>query len=213
MCECCVLVVIGINLLYILDRCIAFSVGCDEDATGEATTLRDEENTTIVARMQLLHGLVYLQQMLMGKGLINRYVIITPREMSRCSRLLSCAGAAGDAVHMDIAADDTALQSREQSQLDTCGEATWVGEMLSTADDVLVGFWQTVYIVVIASDTEVLCKVDNLHSLRNGVLLEESLALAMAEAEKHYVHFVERHSVGELHLCIAYHGELLLARD
>ena len=58
---------------------------------------------------------------------------------------------------------------------------------------ILVDLGQTIYIVVITLDAEVLCHIDNLHVFRNGVLLEESLALTMPEAEEHHIHLVERH--------------------
>jgi hypothetical protein len=39
--------------------------------------------------------------------------------------------------------------------------------------------------------------------LGDGVLLQELLALAVAEAEEHYVHLVERHGVGKAQVGIA----------
>ena len=44
-----------------------------------------------------------------------------------------------------------------------------------------------------ALDAEVLGKVDNLHVGRNGVLLQELLALAVTEAEEHHVNLLEGH--------------------
>ena len=51
--------------------------------------------------------------------------------------------------------------------------------------------------------TEVLCQVDNLHVLRNIVLLQERLALAMTEAEEDDIHLVERHLGGKLQVGLA----------
>ena len=51
--------------------------------------------------------------------------------------------------------------------------------------------------------TEVLCQVDNLHVLRNIVLLQERLALAVTEAEEDDIHLVERHLGGKLQISLA----------
>ena len=51
--------------------------------------------------------------------------------------------------------------------------------------------------------TEVLCQVDNLHVLRNIVLLQERFALAMTEAEEDDIHLVERHLGGKLQVGLA----------
>ena len=42
-------------------------------------------------------------------------------------------------------------------------------------------------------DAEILCKIDDAHMLRNGMLLEERLTLAVSEAEENDIDFVERH--------------------
>ena len=52
-------------------------------------------------------------------------------------------------------------------------------------------------------DAEVLCQVDNLHMLGDGVLLQELLALAMAETEEHHIHFIEGHGIGKAQVGIA----------
>ena len=51
--------------------------------------------------------------------------------------------------------------------------------------------------------TEVLCQVDNLHVLRNIVLLQERFALAMTEAEEDNIYLVERHLGGKLQVGLA----------
>ena len=57
---------------------------------------------------------------------------------------------------------------------------------------------------MLALDAEVLCQVYYLHSLRNGVFLEECLALAVSETEEHHIHLVERHLAGKLQFSVAY---------
>ena len=54
-----------------------------------------------------------------------------------------------------------------------------------------------------ALDAEVLCQVDDLNVGRDGVLLKERLALAMAEAEEYHVDLVERHLVSKLQVGLA----------
>ena len=67
----------------------------------------------------------------------------------------------------------------------------------------LVDFWQTVHIVVVALDAEILSQIDYLYVLRDGVLLEECLALAMTETEEYHVHLIKWHLVGKLQIGIA----------
>ena len=50
---------------------------------------------------------------------------------------------------------------------------------------------------------EVLCQVDNLDVGRDGVFLEESLTLAVSEAEEDNVNLVKRHLVGKRQIGIA----------
>ena len=75
--------------------------------------------------------------------------------------------------------------------------------MLSLHDFLLVDLGQAVDIIVIALDAEVLCQIDDLDILGDGVLLEELLALAMAEAEVDDIHLVERHLIGKLQISLA----------
>ena len=75
--------------------------------------------------------------------------------------------------------------------------------MLSLHDFGLVDLGQTIYIVVITFDAKVLSQIDNLDILGDGVLLEELLALAMAEAEVDDIHLVERHLIGKLQISLA----------
>ena len=56
---------------------------------------------------------------------------------------------------------------------------------------------------MVTLDAEVLCQVDNLDVLRNSVLLQEGLALAVAEAEEDDIDLIEWHLVGELQFSLA----------
>ena len=199
-----ILVVVGIDLLHLFQGLVALRIGGDEDAARKAAALGDEQHTTVVAGSQFLHRLVDLQQVLVGEGLVNRTVIVAPREMGGGPGLLSGTGAAGDTVDMDIAADNAGLQGRQHGQLDTSGKAAGVSQVLGLADGIAMGLRQSVDVVVRAGDAEVLCQIDNLHVGGDGVLLEEGLALAVAEAEEDHVDLVERHLVGELQVGLAY---------
>ena len=69
--------------------------------------------------------------------------------------------------------------------------------MLSALDNLFVNLRQTIDVVMVTLNAEVLREVDNLHVLGDGVLFQECLALAVAEAEEHHVNLVERHLVGK----------------
>ena len=53
--------------------------------------------------------------------------------------------------------------------------------MLCFLDILFIDFWQTIDVVVLTFDAEVLCQVDNLDVGRDGVFLEESLTLAVSD--------------------------------
>ena len=75
--------------------------------------------------------------------------------------------------------------------------------MLSLQDVFLVDLWQTINIIVVALDAEVLCQVDDFYVLWDGVLFEECLALAVSEAEEYHINLIERHLIGKLQIGIA----------
>ena len=75
--------------------------------------------------------------------------------------------------------------------------------MLRLLNVFLVNLGQTIYIVVVALDTEVLGQIDNLHVCGDGMFLKESLALAVAEAEEHYIYLVEWHLVSKPQISLA----------
>ena len=65
--------------------------------------------------------------------------------------------------------------------------------MLALRNLLAVNLRQAIHIVVVALDAEVLCQVDDFHVGWNRVLLQERLALAVAEAEEHHIDLVKRH--------------------
>ena len=203
MCEGGVLVVVGIDALHLFKWHVAPRVGCDEDAAGETAALRDEEHATSVAWAELLHRLVYLQEMLMREGLVDGDVVVAPREVRRSARLLSCARTACDAVHVDVAADDAGLQSGQHGKLDACGEATGVGKVLAAPNRLPVRLGQAIDEIMLAPYAEVLRQVDNLHPRRYLVFLKELFALAVSEAEEDDVHLVEGTVEAEPQLTVA----------
>lgn len=74
--------------------------------------------------------------------------------------------------------------------------------MLSLCNLLFINLWQTIDIIMIALNTEVLCEVDDLDVPWDGVLLEECLALAMTKTEEYDIHLIERHLVGELQVSL-----------
>ena len=97
-----ILVVVGIDLLHLFKRQVAFGVCCDEDTAREAAPLWDEEHPTFIAGTKFLYRLVYFQEMLMREGLIDGDIVVAPREMCCCTWLLTRSRTARNAVHMDV---------------------------------------------------------------------------------------------------------------
>ena len=74
--------------------------------------------------------------------------------------------------------------------------------MLCILNIFLINFGQSVDIVVIPLDTEVLSQVNDFDVGRNGVLLQERLALPMSEAEENNIDLVEGHLIRKLQIGI-----------
>ena len=123
--------------------------------------------------------------------------------MSRCSRLLTCASTACNAVHMDVSINDASLQSGQHSELDASGKAARISEMLAAFYRRAMRFGQSIDEIMLACDTEILRQVDNPDVRRNLMLLKELLALAVSEAKEDDVHLVERHFRGEAEVSLA----------
>ena len=104
-----ILVVVGVDLLYLFDGLVALGVGGHKDAPCKAAALWDEEHTAVVARTEFLYRLIYFQQMLVREGLVDRDIVVAPREMGRSTRLLAGSCATRNAVHVNISANDACL--------------------------------------------------------------------------------------------------------
>ena len=124
--------------------------------------------------------------------------------MGSGTRLLSGTRRTRNGVHGNVVVEQAKLGSRQQTQLYTCGETTWISHVLRLGYGVVIDFGQTIYVVIaLALESEVLRKVDYLHMGRYLVLLEERLALAMTETKEHYIDLVERHIGTELQVGFA----------
>ena len=140
-----ILIVIGIDGSHLLYRRGALGVGRDEDATRKASALGNEKDATIVFGLQLVDGLVNLQQVLVGEGLIDGDIVGAPREMGGGSELLPGTGATGDSVDMYVATDDACLQRRQHGELYAGGETAGVGHTVGMADIAAVNLRQAIY--------------------------------------------------------------------
>ena len=72
-----------------------------------------------------------------------------------------------------------------------------------SVNKVVVGRSHKTGIAVIARNAKVLCKVNNPYMLRNMMLPDKRLALAMTEAEEYNVDIIKWHVGGELHVCVS----------
>ena len=211
MCKGSILVVLGIEFLHLLEWSIALGIGCNIDASCKASALGDEEHSSVITWTQLLHRLVYLQEVLVVEGLVDGDIVVAPTEVCGCTRFLSGTGRTSNAVDMDVATDDAGLQCRKQSQLYASGKATGIGQVHGTNGLLSMCLWQAIHIVMFACYTEILCQVDDAHMGRNLVLLKEGTALAMTKAEEHHIHLFPRHLAGEAEVGFAIQALVYLA--
>ena len=207
--EGCVAVEVLVGCHDVFNRSVCLHNLCGKDATGEVATIRDEVDGCLelaIAR-ELLHltqTLAYLRHVLVLEGLVNAHVVVAPREVGGGTRLLSGTRRTRNGVHGNVVVEQAELGSGQQTQLYTCGETTGVCHVLRLGYGVVIDFGQTIYVVVaLTLEAEVLRKVDYLHMGRYLVLLEERLALAMTEAEEHYIDLIKRHFGTELQVGIA----------
>ena len=207
--EGCVAVEVLVGCHDVFNRSVGFNHLSGEDATCEIATIRDEVDRSLelAVACELLHlaqTLAYLRHVLVLEGLVNAHVVVAPREVGGGTRLLSGTRRTRNGIHGNVVGEQTELGGGQQTQLYTCGEATWISHMLCLGYGVVIDFGQTIDVVVaLTLEAEVLRKVDYLHMGRYLVLLEERLALAMAEAEEHYIDLVERHIGTELQVGFA----------
>ena len=144
-------------------------------------------------RLQLVERLADFVQMLMREELIHREVVVSPREVRRRAGLLTSSRRARDGIDSNVLGQQSCLRKRKQAQLDACGEATGVRQVLALCNLFPVRLRQAIHIIVVALDAEVLRHIDDLHVRRDVVLLQKGLALAVSEAEEHHIHLIERH--------------------
>ena len=124
--------------------------------------------------------------------------------MRRIGRFDACARRAGDGIHCHITGKQAAGCQRKQRELDTRGEAAWIGYMVRITECVAVYFRQAVYKIVIRRDqTEILCQIDDLDPRGNIVRLQKTRAFAVSGAKKQHVDDIERHLIGKEQVCFA----------
>ena len=100
--------------------------------------------------------------------------------------------------------EQSGLCQGKQTELYAGGEASGVSQVLTLANLLLVYLGEAIHVVVCGRcNAEVLRKVNDLYVCGDGVLLEERLALAVAEAEEHHIDLVEGHRVGETQVGVA----------
>ena len=73
-----------------------------EAELGTLAGVEDEVNVSVEVALHLLDALLDFGKMLVGEWLVDAEVIVTPREMSGGTRLLSGTGTACDGIHADI---------------------------------------------------------------------------------------------------------------
>ena len=110
--------------------------------------------------------------MLVLEGLVNAHVVVAPREVGGGTRLLSGTRRTRYGVHRNVIVEDAEFGSGQETELYTCGEATWISYMLRLGYSVVIDFGQTINVVVaITLQAEVLRKVDYLDVGRYIVFL------------------------------------------
>ena len=65
--------------------------------------------------------------------------------MGGLARFLARSGRAGDCSHMDLVVDKTGGGQWEHSQLDSCCEASWIGNVMRIADLLACALAQSIY--------------------------------------------------------------------
>ena len=134
----------------------------------------------------------------MGEELVDGEIVVAPREMCCRPWFLSCSGRACYGIDSDVVDEESGFCQWEETELNAGGEAARVGQMEARGNVSPVYLGQTVDVVVVTLDAEVLRKVNYLDIGRYGVFLEECFALAMAKAEEDDIDLVEGHLRGEL---------------
>jgi hypothetical protein len=129
--------------------------------------------------------------MLMAERLIDTHIIVTPTEVGSCTRLYSCTRTTGNGIHHHIIVQQQILGQWQQAQLNASSKATGIGYMLAMADSAAIQFRQSVYkVMVIALDSVIHAKVNNLQVFRQRMTLHELLGIAMSGTEEQDIDFI-----------------------
>ena len=123
--------------------------------------------------------------------------------MGSGTRLLTRSSGTRNGIDGHVLLQQIQVSGRQQGYLDTGSETAGVGHMLGNRNLFTVYLWQSIHIVVTALDAKILCQVDDLYVLRNRVLFQERLALAVTEAEEENIDLVKGHLVGEAQIRLA----------
>ena len=197
-----ILVEILVELLDFLDLQVALRIGRDEDAPREITAHRQEIDIVVEARLQLTHGAVDLQQVLVRESLVDGDVVVSPAEVGRCARLYTRTRGTRDASGVHLALQQTLSRQREKTDLDGRGETTRVRQLSGLLDALTVHLRQAIDESV-ALVAVILREVDDLHVGRHHMRLQELPAIPMTRADEQGVHLIQRELVGEGHLRLA----------
>ena len=172
-----------------------------EYATGKVSAIGDEVDIGVKAALQVLDGLNYLGQMLMGERLVDADIVVTPAEVGGCARFYACACAAGDGINVDVIVEHQVAGQRQQCQLDGSGKAAGVGYVLALADGTAVQLGQSVYErIVIGLQAVIHGEVYHLQALGQGVGLHELAGIAVSGAEEQHVNGIKGQLVSENHI-------------
>ena len=128
----------------LFQRNFGFYHDSGKNATRKISAIGYEINVRIKTVLELFERLLDFGHMLVLEGFVHTHVVVAPAEVARCSRLDACTGAAGDGIHHNVAVQHQMLGKWKQSQLDTGGEASGVGNMFCRTGGPAVEFGEPV---------------------------------------------------------------------
>ena len=115
----------------------------------------------------------------MGKGLVNRHIIVPPREMRRRAQCLARARAARNRAYVYVIVDQTRISQWQNGQFNACRKAAWVGNFRSTLNLPALQFRQAVD-EAIRLVPEIRAQVDYFYCCRQLVFIQKLFRLTMA---------------------------------